>query len=111
MAEQVKEFKDLTLVFDNTIACPFTVLTDMPGGTMALRRTLTIPVTTGRIERTFPFDSVALGSALVDGKLIQFLASPTGALKIYSGFVRFRMVGEYVDGTLGEVWQTQPLSL
>lgn len=109
MAEGVNEFKDLTLVFENAVACPFTVSTDMPGGAMALRRTLTLPVTTTRTERTFPFDSSAQG--LVDGKLIQFQASPTGALKLLSGFVRFRRVGEYIDGTLNEIWQTQALAL
>jgi hypothetical protein len=109
MAEGVNQYKDLTLIFENTVACPFKVFTDMPGLVVTLRRTLTIPATTTRMERTFPFDDA--GQGLVDGKLIKYGAYPTGVLKIYSGFVRFRRIGEYIDGTLGEIWETQEITL
>ncbi len=107
--EGVNQFKDLTLIFENSAACAFYVYTDMPGGSMDLRRTIQLPVTTTRTEKTFPFD--AAGAGLVDGKLIRYKASPTGVLKLYGGFVRWRRIGEYIDGTVGEIWETQEISL
>jgi hypothetical protein len=109
MAEGVCQFKDLTLVFENSAACSLNVYTDMPGGVVQARRSLTLPVTTTRTEKTFPFDDQNQG--LVDGKLIKFKAAPAGVLKLYSGFVRFRRIGEYIDGTVGEIWETQEISL
>jgi hypothetical protein len=110
MAEGVNDFKDLTLVFENSATCPLVVLTDMPGGVMGAGGSVTInlPVTTVRTEKTFPFDT---GASLLEGKLIKFTATPAGVLKIYSGFVRFRRIGEYIDGTQGDRWQTLELSL
>lgn len=107
--ENVNEFKDLTLVFENTVACSFQLLTDMPSGSMAVRRTVTIPVTSTRTEQTFPLDYSGLG--LMDGKLIQFSVAPTGALKLISGSIRFRRIGEYINGVLGDIWQTQAIAL
>ncbi len=109
MAESVNEFKDVTLTFENTVACTMNLLTDMPGGAMAQRRAITIPVTTTRKTVTFPLDYSGLG--LMNGKLVQFTVAPTGALKLFSGFIRFRRVGEYIDGTQGDIWQTQEISL
>ena len=108
MAEGVNQYKDVTLIFENSVAaCPFTVSTDMPGGVMSARRTLSLPVTTRRTEQTFPFDAASAG--LVEGKQIQYKAAPSGVLKLYGGFVRFRRIGEYVDGTQGEIWETQEI--
>lgn len=108
MAEGVKQYKDLTLVFENSGSCPFKVSTDMPGSTMQVRRTIQLPATSGRATKTFPFDDG--GQALLEGKLIKYRAEPSGVLKLYTGsFVRFRVIGEYIDGTVGEVWETQEL--
>lgn len=107
--EGVNQFKDVTLIFENSAACPFYVYTDMPGSAIALRRTIALPVTTTRMERTFPLDAAGVG--LVDGKLIKYGAAPAGVLKLYAGYVRFRRIGEYIDGTLGEIWETQEISL
>lgn len=109
MAEGVNQYKDLTLIFENTVAFPFKIYTDMPGRDVALRRTIIIPVTVTREEITFPFDGVA--ASLVDGKLIKYRAEPTGVFKLYAGFVRFRRIGEYIDGTMGEIWETQEITL
>lgn len=111
MAEGVNDFKDVTLVFENSASCSLVFVTDMPGGVLGSggSRTIPLPVTTARTEKTFPFDSN--GQGLLEGKLIQPTATPTGVLKLYSGFVRFRRIGEYIDGTQGEIWQTLPISL
>lgn len=107
--EGVNQFKDLTLVFENSATGYLQVWTDLPGGTMAVRRTLTLPTTTARAERTFPFDDY--GQGLIEGRLIKFKALPAGTLKLYAGFVRFRRVGTYIDGTAQEIWETQEISL
>ena len=109
MSEGVCAFKDITLVFENSVsAAPLLIYTDMPGGVMGLERTISIPVTTARKELTWPLD---IGGALLFGKLIQYKATPSGVLILYSGFVRFRRIGEYIDGTQGDIWETQPITL
>lgn len=111
MAEGVNQFKDVTLVFENRAACTLNFVTDMPGGVLGVggSRSFNLPVTTQRTEKTFPFD--AGGSGLLEGKLILPTATPSGVFILYSGFVRWRRIGEYIDGTQQEIWQTMPISL
>lgn len=112
--EGVNQYKDITLVWEADAAATFTISTDLPGGAMAARRTITLPASGAqRIERTFPLDTTLHGGdgKLLEGRLIQYKAAPAGKLILYSGFVRVRRVGTYVDGTAGEIWETQPISL
>lgn len=114
--EGVNQYKDLTLTYEGTAGGTFTIKTDMPGSTLALRRTITLPPTSAgvRATKTFPLDSATLyggDGKLLEGKLIVYRAESTGAVILYEGFVRFRRVGVYVDGASGDVWETQPLSL
>jgi len=114
--EGVKQYKDLTLTHEGTAGGTFLIKTDMPGGVLSTRRTITLPATAAgqRVTRTYPLDSAALHGGdgkLLEGKLIVYRAESTGALILYEGFVRFRRVGVYVDGASGDVWETQPLSL
>jgi len=113
--EGVKQYKDLTLTYEGTAGGTFLIKTDLPGGTLATRRTITLPPTAAgqRVTSTFPLDAVLHSGdgKLLEGKLIVYRAESTGALILYEGFVRFRRVGVYVDGAAGDVWETQPLSL
>ena len=105
--EDVKQFKDLTLTYEGSSGGTFYVSTDLPGGTIALRRTISLPAAGSRVTKTFPLDD----PSLLEGKLIQHKATSAGSLILYSGFVRFRRVGTYIDGAAGDKWETQPLSL
>lgn len=105
--EGVNQFKDLTLTYYGPSGGTFEVYTDMPGGVLTLRRTITLPVTSGEREtKTFPLDS----PSLLEGKLLKPKATSSGVLILYEGFVRRRPVGEYIDGTMGDKWEPQPLS-
>jgi hypothetical protein len=108
MAEGVRQYKDVTLTYSAPAGGLLYVTTDMPGGTLTLRRTIALPVTTGlRETKTFPLDN----PSLLEGKLIQWKITSGGTVIPYSGFVRFRPVGTYIDGASGDVWETQPLGL
>jgi hypothetical protein len=108
VAENVKQFKDLTLTYYAPSGGTFFIQTDMPGATLAVRRTINLPATSGlRQTLTFPLDS----PALLEGKLIQYKITSNGTVIPYSGFVRFRVVGTYIDGASGDVWETQPMSI
>jgi len=106
MAENVKQFKDVTITFEAPSGGTFKVYTDMPGGVMTLGRVITLPTTTSRTEKTFPLDN----PTLLEGKLIQFRCESGGIVRLLGGSIRFRKIGTYIDGTVGEVWQTQELS-
>lgn len=106
MAEGVRQHKDLTLVFEAPSGGTFKVYTDMPGGVMVLGRTLTLPTTTTRKEMTWPLDN----PSLLEGKLIKYRCETSGIVRLFSGSIRFRKVGTYIDGTQGEVWESQELS-
>jgi hypothetical protein len=106
--EGIVQLKDVTLAYNGPSGGTLLVYTDMPGGVLALRRTIVLPATTGeREQKTFPLDS----PSLLEGKLIKWRASSAGTLILYEGSVRARKVGLYIDGAAGETWETQPLSL
>ena len=106
--EGVTQFKDLTLAYYGPSGGTLFAYTDMPGGTLALRRTITLPATSGeREQKTFALDS----PSLLEGKLIKWKITSSGTLIPYEGSVRARKVGLYIDGAAGETWETQPLAL
>lgn len=108
--EKVTQFKDVTLTYDTAAAANLKIYTDLPGGLMTLRRTIALTITAGRETRTYPLDKLADGG-LLEGKLVKWRIEPAGVMRLYDGMVRFRRIGTYVDGTVGEVWETQELSL
>ena len=105
--EDVKQFKDLTITYEAPSGATLYVSTDLPAQIIALRRTISLPSGTGRCTDTFPLDD----PSLLEGKLIKFKVESTDKVILYSGFVRFRRVGTYIDGAAGDKWETQPLSL
>jgi hypothetical protein len=110
MAEAVKTFKDVTFEWYGTVDTPVSIYTDMPGGAMAYRLSVTLGAVTSRTEMTFPLD---LAGDLY-GKLIQFRAQPSssaGFCILYGGKIRFRPIGVYLDGARADKWESQPLNL
>jgi hypothetical protein len=107
--EGVCQIKDITLTWWSDASASFKIYTDLPTGTLALNRTLSlsVPSTGDRETQTFPLDT----SGLLEGRLIKYRAEPTGELILFGGFIRFRRIGVYVNGALGDVWETQPLAL
>lgn len=117
--QRVKQFKDLELAYD----CPapagqiasisgFSVKfwTDMPGGAMAVRATLTYPYSSGgRRTYTLPLDGI-------EGTLYKVQVIPNTAdagsgrkadqVKLFGGVLRARAVGVYIDGSAGEIWDS-----
>lgn len=105
--QYVSELKDLTLVCNITGGTASLVIrTDLPGGTMADRKTVTLTATTGRETKNITLDGIR-------GKLMQVRVTPASgaAVELYSGSVRARQIGEYLDGTTGDIWETQPIAL
>lgn len=102
----VNELKDLTLVILVTGTATLVIRTDMPGGTMADRKTVTLTATTGRETKNITLDGIR-------AKLVQFRITPAagGTVELYSGLIRHRPIGEYLDGTTGDIWETQPIPL
>lgn len=103
----VSELKDMTLVCTITGGTATLVFrTDLPGGTMADRKTVTLTATTGRETKNITLDGIR-------GKLAQIKITPaSGAtVELFEGSLRYRPIGEYLDGTSGDFWETQPIAL
>ena len=101
---RVKQFKDIELSYESAAAVTLTLYTDMPGGSLALRNTLTFPAASSRHTKTLPLDGT-------EGTLYYVSASSTGVVRLYGGLIRVRGVGVYIDGAAGEVWTTQPSAI
>lgn len=108
----VKEVKDLVLVYESDGAGTVYWLTDMPGGAMAVRKTIDgssnckIQDTNGKRETVrIPLDGI-------EGQLHQLKVVPgsTTMLKLFEGFIRYRVIGVFVDGHCGEIFETPELS-
>lgn len=107
-ASLVNQFKDMTLEYDAPNGATLYVYTDMPGATMALRRTFSIPATTGRQTYVFAFDGPA--REVIEGTLIQTKITSGGVCRLFKGGIRHRRIGVYFDGARGEIWQTIELA-
>ena len=115
---RVGELKDFLLDYDVSGAGGYVqVYSDLPGGALAIRRTIAIPAQATRGVYVFPMDQVpnVLGvEALPYGQLfkVRLYPPPGGILRLHGRAVfRARVVGVYFDGAQGELWETQPLDL
>ncbi len=105
--ERVKQFKDLTIHYRGS-AATFKFYSDLPGGSMAVRRTLDIPASSAdHGTHTLLLDN----PDYVEGNLFYPWIKPTGEFRLFGGVIRFRVIGVYMDGSKGEFWETQPLGL
>lgn len=98
---RVKEFKDIEISYDAPSGFTLTFYTDMPGSTLALRKTISFPASTGRRTYTAPLDGV-------EGTLYYVSAASSGTVRLFWGVLRCRGIGVYFDGTQSEIWRTQP---
>jgi hypothetical protein len=104
---KVAEFKECSLQYQSNGPATFEWFTDMPGGTLAIRNTTTLPTTNNtRGTTTIPLDGIT-------GTQFYPFISPSAAtqLRLFSGTVYLRPIGVYIDGSLGEIWSTPPLSI
>jgi hypothetical protein len=108
--EKVKQFKEVTLDYDAVNGATLTVYTDLPGGgATSLRRTISLPSSTGRRTYTAALDKTSDGGIL-EGTLIRFKITSSGIVRLFGGTLRLRHLGVYFDGSQGEVWESQDLS-
>ncbi len=104
---KVKQFRDISLVYDADAALTLTVSTDNPLQTpLSVRDTLTFPITTGEEALTL---SVNDGGAILEGTLIQFKGSSSGVVRLLSGTVSWRPIGTYIDAN--NTWESRPMDL
>jgi len=104
---KVSDFKEITLQYQSNGPTTFQFFTDMPGGTLATRVATTLP-STGNTRKTItiPLDNV-------QGTEYYPLLQPGAATQLFllAGTIWLRPIGVYIDGSLGEIWQTQPIAV
>jgi hypothetical protein len=107
--QKVFDLKEATLEYQSNGVATFQLYTDMPGGTLAARlgAGVTLPSTSNtRKTITIPLDNI-------QGTEYYPLITPGGSTQIIllAGKIWLRPIGVYLDGTLGEIWQTQPIAV
>jgi hypothetical protein len=80
--------------------------TDLPGGAMALRDSMNLPVTSGgrgTASETYNFVATTYK--------VKFTPNAAGILKPYDGTLQVRRIGLYLDGTRGEFWESSDIAI
>jgi hypothetical protein len=115
---KVAQFKEVSLEYVSPSgASTFTFKTDMPGNEIATRFTGTMPQTgPGHYPETTTFSLVDGNGAPLEGTLYvprvdPFATSGSGGTQLRSGVVYLRPIGVYLDGSLGEFFETMPISV
>jgi hypothetical protein len=103
---RVNQLRGIHFEYDLTAGGTLTVSSDLPGGAMTVRRTITLAATTDRTRIFIPLDT----PSSVEGGAFEFRVTSTGAGRLYGGTVEARTIGTYIDGILGEYWETLPFS-
>jgi hypothetical protein len=106
---KVAEHKEVSLQYLSNGPATFQWFTDMPGGALTARlgAGVALPSTAAaRKTITIPLDGL-------QGTEFYPVITPANAtqLELFSGTVWVRPIGVYIDGSLGEIWSTPPLSL
>lgn len=106
---KVAEFKELTIQYQSNGPATLQWFTDMPGGALAARLGGGVSLantSSGRKTITVPLDGI-------EGTEFYPVFTPGAAtqLRLFSGVVYVRLIGVYIDGSLGEIWSTPPLSI
>lgn len=115
---KVAQFKECSLEYVSPSgASSFTFKTDMPGGQIATRLTEPLPQTASdRSPRTTTVSLVDGNGAPLEGTLYvtrvdPFATSALGGTQLRSGCIFLRPIGVYLDGSLGEFFETMPISV
>lgn len=106
---KVCEMKEVSIQYSSNGTATFQWFTDMPGGTLGprLQTPVTLPTTSSaRKTTTIPLDNIE-GTEFYP----QIVPASVTQLRLFSGTVWVRPIGVYIDGSLGEIWSTPPLSL
>lgn len=106
---KVSEMKEVTLQYQSNGASTFQWFTDMPGGALAARLGAGKTISTSDSTRktlTIPLDGI-------EGTEFYPQITPGGGVqfRLFSGVVYLRPIGVYIDGSLGEIWSTPPISV
>ena len=105
--ERVKQFKEITVVYQSEASATLTVSTDLPSPPVQVRRTFTLATSTTRKNLTCPLDD----PSLLEGNLIKIKIDPVGVFRLFGASVKAREIGVYIDGAHNEIWETQELAL
>lgn len=103
--DQVKQLEELEFELEASEQLDWKVYSDMPGGDLTLKAAapLISPATrkTSNIYLTTP----------VEGKRLRITIGSVGDFRLYSGRARIKPIGEYIDGALGDFWDSGELML
>jgi len=105
--KDVKAVDQIELDIDTAELVLVQVYSDFPGGIMTYRETLIIPATSGR--QVFP----VLLAAEREGRLFRFQVVAFGAqpgFQLYGMRVRVLPIGIYLDGTIADAWDSEPMA-
>lgn len=112
---KVGQFREVSLEYVSADGPgTFKFSTDMPGNAITLRETKTLPQTAvDKSPQTITFPLVDVNGAPLEGTLYVPRVEPPvyGALQLRSGVVWIRTIGVYLDGTLGEFFDTLPIGI
>lgn len=97
-----KEFDSAVLDIEASGTLTATFYTDLPGDAMAIRKTYTIPASSGRRTVTIPLDQIK-------GRLARLTIGGASAYKLYGGTVRLRPVAVYLNAANGESYRTREM--
>jgi hypothetical protein len=111
---KVAQFKEVSLEYVSpTAAGSFKLFTDMPGNHLADRTGVKVlPATNAdKTPNTITFPLVDGNGAPLEGTLYYPRVDPpaSGALQLRGGVIWMRPIGVYLDGTLGEFFETLPI--
>lgn len=107
MQGRVWEFKDFRYtVWATSGQATAEFKTDLPGGAMAVRKTIIFPQSTERRTDQTPIDGI-------EARQFQFKFIPNGSgfLRVYKASVLVRAIGVHLDGGKSDFYETQPIAL
>jgi len=113
---KVAQFKEISIEYISPDAAgSLRFFTDLPGNHLATRIGTKVLTATNadKTPNTITFPLVDGNGAPLEGTLYYPRVDPpvTGALQLRSGVVWVRPIGVYLDGTLGEFFETLPISI
>lgn len=113
---KVAQFKEISVEYvsaDGAGALKF--YTDLPGNHLTERTGGKVLTATNadKTPNTITFPLIDGNGAPLEGTLYYPRVEPpaTGALQLRGGVVWMRTIGVYLDGTLGEFFETMPISI
>src|SRR4051794_11662941 len=112
---KVAQFKEVSLQYVAVSGGTFKFLTDMPGGHL-LERTGGKAIPASNADKTPATTTIPLidgNGAPLEGTIHQERVDPPfgATVQLRSGVLLMRTIGVYLDGSLGEFWESLPASV